>query len=108
MTAHGTQGRDPIDVELEAQARFNQRAGAVIRDVAIILFTVVAVFGGTLLIMDIAAEKATGPDITLQACAFDEVTERDCYWDAANRGNGQGTSYIVLDGTVYVPEGVTE
>lgn len=25
----------------------------------------------------------------------------NCYWDAATRGNGQGTSFIVVDGVVY-------
>lgn len=108
MTAHGTQGRSWIDDEHDAQDRFNRRLGALVRDTAIIVFVAVAVIGGVLLFMDLAAEKATGPDVTLQACAFDEVTEQDCYWDAENRGNGHGTSFIVLDGTVYVPEGAAE
>ena len=43
------------------------------------------------------------PDITLVPCPTDEVTNLDCYWDATMMGNGQGTSFIVIEGQAYYP-----
>ncbi|MCX5236210.1 hypothetical protein OG824_13465 [Streptomyces prunicolor] len=28
-------------------------------------------------------------------CSEDDATSRNCYWDAAKRGNGKGYSYVV-------------
>lgn len=33
------------------------------------------------------------------ACAQEDST--NCYWDATIRGNGQGNSFIDVDGTAY-------
>jgi hypothetical protein len=40
------------------------------------------------------------PVYQLPACSTEDSTE-NCYWDAANMGNGQGQSFVVLNGTVY-------
>lgn len=45
------------------------------------------------------------PDLMLPACLTDEVTDVDCYWDAAIMGNGLGTSFVAIDGVAYYPEG---
>jgi hypothetical protein len=37
--------------------------------------------------------------ITLTACATEDSD--NCYWDAATMGNGEGLSFVVIDGTVY-------
>lgn len=35
----------------------------------------------------------------LAPCATEDST--DCYWDASQHGNGQGESFIDVDGTAY-------
>lgn len=41
---------------------------------------------------------------TMPACASEDAT--DCYWDAASAGNGEGRSFVDVDGTAfYVMEG---
>ena len=47
--------------------------------------------------------EAPMPDRTLVPCP--EEDSDNCYWDAAQRGNGVGTSFITLDGVTYYPEG---
>lgn len=48
---------------------------------------------------------------TITACATEDSS--DCYWDAASRGNGHGTSFVDIDGRLFsatghvtMPEGV--
>lgn len=41
--------------------------------------------------------------VTLSPCSQEDSD--NCYWDAAHRGNHQGTSFITLDGVTYYPEG---
>lgn len=48
-------------------------------------------------------ERSHGPDLRIPACATDEAT-KTCYWDADTRGNGEGESFIVLDGVLYTPK----
>ena len=36
----------------------------------------------------------------LPACATEDQTAPDCYWDAQTQGNGIGEDFIVCDGTV--------
>lgn len=43
------------------------------------------------------------PTYTLAPCPTED--SENCYWDAANMGNGGGTSFISLNGTWYYPEG---
>lgn len=32
-------------------------------------------------------------------CAMEDSA--NCYWDAASRGNGEGTSFVDIEGTAY-------
>ncbi|MEU0344212.1 hypothetical protein ABZ092_36025 [Streptomyces bobili] len=41
-----------------------------------------------------AAKYAATPSLPTRPCA-DDSDDRNCYWDAAKRGNGKGYSYIV-------------
>lgn len=36
---------------------------------------------------------------TLRPCAFED--SRDCFWDAAKRGNRKGRSFVNIDGHTY-------
>lgn len=45
------------------------------------------------------------PTLELRPCQVED--DDNCYWDAARMGNGQGTSFITVDGITYYPE-VTE
>lgn len=40
--------------------------------------------------------------IQLPACATEDSD--NCYWDAAQHGNGAGVPFIVIDGEYYYPE----
>lgn len=51
---------------------------------------------------DPAVEETVYPNITLTPCAQEDSI--NCYWDAATMGNGQGSSFVNLDGTLYYPE----
>jgi len=42
------------------------------------------------------------PTLSLRPCLVED--DDDCYWDAARMGNGQGTSFMRLDGVTYYPE----
>lgn len=41
------------------------------------------------------------PTLTLIPCAQEDSV--NCYWDAARMGNGEGTSFVNIDGTMYYP-----
>jgi hypothetical protein len=41
-----------------------------------------------------------GDNYTIVPCAQEDDTD-NCYWDAATRGNGQGTSFVWLNGKFY-------
>jgi len=43
----------------------------------------------------------SGPTYTLPPCASEDSD--NCYWDASERGNGQGTDFVALNGMVYYP-----
>lgn len=43
------------------------------------------------------------PVYNLPACIQEDDTQ-NCYWDASVRGNGQGQSFVVLNGVVYYAE----
>lgn len=36
---------------------------------------------------------------TLPPCEYEDSA--DCYWDAANRGNGIGDSFVDIDGLIF-------
>ena len=42
------------------------------------------------------------PSSTLPPCEYEDSD--NCFWDAQSRGNGEGTSFVVLDNIVYYPE----
>lgn len=48
------------------------------------------------------AATTEAPDYALVACATEDST--DCVWDASNRGNNTGTSFVNIDGTTYYSE----
>lgn len=52
----------------------------------------------------LAGGLAAGTEDTLAPCPNDSDVEVDCYWDASERGNGQGHDFVVRDGVIY-PEG---
>ncbi len=54
---------------------------------AIVLVTVDAIFG---------AEQHS---VTVPACAEEDST--NCFWDAKVQGNGEGRSFLDIDGVVY-------
>lgn len=43
---------------------------------------------------------AESPEIVLTPCVTEDQ-QTDCYWDADVRGNGAGTSFVVIDGELY-------
>lgn len=48
-----------------------------------------------------APTPAPSQDGTLPPCESED--SRDCYWDAGERGNGEGVSFVDIDGTAYYP-----
>lgn len=46
-----------------------------------------------------AATPGALPTYTLPPCPTEDSD--DCYWDAARMGNGQGTSFVSLQGITY-------
>jgi hypothetical protein len=51
-----------------------------------------------------AAAPESGPSVP--ACLQEDGSGQDlCYWDAQTMGNGQGMSFIVMDGKFYYLEG---
>lgn len=42
-----------------------------------------------------ASWSATTPKLPTRPCPDDDTESRNCYWDAAKRGNGKGYSYYV-------------
>lgn len=40
--------------------------------------------------------------VILEPCPTEDSD--NCYWDAQRQGNGEGSSFIVLDGVIYYPE----
>ncbi len=47
------------------------------------------------------ATSSTCPSeiVTLPPCEVEDSA--DCYWDAANRGNGIGNSFVDIDGLLF-------
>lgn len=43
----------------------------------------------------------TLPTYTIAPCVVEDAD--NCYWDAALMGNGQGTSFVTLNGVTYYP-----
>lgn len=41
-------------------------------------------------------------EYTLIACPEEDSME-NCFWDASERGNGEGTDFIVFNGVVFYP-----
>lgn len=42
----------------------------------------------------------SGEPVTLRPCLTEDSS--NCYWDADHRGNGLGTSFVDIDGKLYV------
>ena len=60
---------------------------------------------GTLSAEGVCVQDGEWGDVTLIPCPTEgEDLSLDCYWDAAVRGNGGGTSFIQFGGEVYYPE----
>lgn len=95
----------PRQARITARER-RRRVVAAAQLTAALAFIVGVFVVGANVAADILAEREQGAGLTLPAC----VTEDDpgpCFWDASIRGNGSGTSFIVVDGTVtYLPAGV--
>lgn len=45
------------------------------------------------------AHHSTGRTVVLKPCASEDSD--NCYWDAATRGNGRGTSFVVIRGQYF-------
>ncbi len=55
-----------------------------------------------------AATDTNTETLTLEPCKTEDQVKPDCYWDASDRGNGEGADFVVIDGWVYYPgENVT-
>lgn len=50
----------------------------------------------------VTPEPTPAPSSTLPPCEYEDSD--NCFWDAQSRGNGEGTSFVVLDNIVYYPE----
>lgn len=63
------------------------------------LFTIIAAFTiiTTIAVFFFVLMTVSSP--VLPACAQEDST--NCIWDAEERGNGTGRSFVNLDGTVY-------
>ena len=79
----------------ERKSRWPWIAGSIIA-LLIALFTI-----GVTIAAASEAPPATLPSITLVPCQTED--SENCYWDAARMGNGDGTSFVTIDGTVYYP-----
>jgi hypothetical protein len=63
----------------------------------IVICLVISAFGlGMLVMMPAQIAKHELP-----ACATEDSS--NCFWDAAVQGNGQGTSFVDIDGVAYYP-----
>lgn len=68
------------------------------------LVSVAAAFAMILGMFSLAADLTEDPTRGLPACATEDAT--GCYWDAANRENGEGRSFTVdADGAVTYWDG---
>lgn len=47
----------------------------------------------------LTAAASTAPVSALPACAHEDSD--NCYWDAKTQGNGQGRSFVSLNGVTY-------
>lgn len=54
------------------------------------------------LLVAAAVLAAQGVIYTLPPCETEDA-EYNCYWDASEQGNGQGTDFIVFEGQVFYP-----
>jgi hypothetical protein len=60
----------------------------------------------TVWMFNLATEPRGMDTLGLEPCATeDQLT--DCYWDAHERGNGQGMSFIIVNGTLTYEDGTT-
>jgi hypothetical protein len=71
------------------------------------LAIVIVAFGITLWCLQLGSANEGAPDraprvITLTPCEHED--SRNCYWDADERGNGEGVSFVDIDGVAYYPE----
>lgn len=48
-------------------------------------------------------ESVTFPTYSIGPCKYEDSD--NCYWDAARMGNGQGKSFVALNGVVYYEDG---
>ena len=56
--------------------------------------------GGNPMLVQIGDERYYLGD--LPDCVEEDSTDVDCHWNAAERGNGQGESFVVVDGVTYM------
>ncbi len=64
--------------------------------------TAIAAFAFGILVATPDRAQIRNPGDLLPACATED--SRNCYWDAEQRDNGRGTSFIDIAGVTYYPE----
>lgn len=52
--------------------------------------------------------EAYSADMAIRVAICEQEDSRNCYWDAQRFGNGQGTSFINIEGVIYTPSDVSE
>lgn len=58
--------------------------------------------------LNVGTEPKSMSDMGLPPCNVEDQVAPDCYWDADERSNGRGVSFIVVDGTVTFEDGTTQ
>lgn len=58
--------------------------------------------------LNVYTEPGDIADTGLPPCEVEDQVQPDCYWDADHRSNGEGLSFIVVNGTVTYEDGSTK
>jgi hypothetical protein len=57
--------------------------------------------------LNVATEPSGVADSGLPPCVEEDSVQIDCYWDASERGNGEGLDFIVIGGILTYEDGST-
>lgn len=70
------------------------------------LCVIASLIGGTVgtAVMEHRA-PASHRAVVLKPCRTEDQVRPNCYWDAKHRGNGRGTSFVVLNGHIFYDAG---